>query len=128
MEFEGQYLAYEEYRALGGTLDLMPFNLLEFRGRKEIDSRTQSRLKKLSSQVQEVKLCMFDLINKINNFTKSEARDLSISSENIDGYSVTYNDINKEFTDVQKKEIAKTIDSYLDECKLDNGIPYLYRG
>jgi hypothetical protein len=71
---------------------------------------------------------MFDLINKINVFIKSEARDLSISSENIEGYSVTYNDINKEFTDVQKKEIAKTIDSYLDECKLDDGTPYLYTG
>ena len=128
MEFEGQYLAYEEYRALGGTLDLMPFNLLEFRSRKEIDNRTQSRLKRFSNQVQEVKLCMFDLINKINNFAKSENRDLSISSENTDGYSVTYSDINKEFTDIQKKEISKTIDSYLDECKLDDGTPYLYRG
>lgn len=29
MEFSGQYLTYEEYRGLGGTLDLMPFNLLE---------------------------------------------------------------------------------------------------
>ena len=128
MEFEGQYLTYEEYRALGGTLDLMSFNLLEFRSRKEIDNRTQSRLKKLSNQVQEVKICDFDLINKINKFINSEERNLNISSESTDGYSVTYNDISKEFTDIQKKDIAKTIDNYLEECKLDNGIPYLYRG
>ena len=128
MEFEGQYLTYEEYRALGGALDLMSFNLLEFRSRKEIDNRTQSRLKKLSNQVQEVKICDFDLINKINKFINSEERNLNISSESTDGYSVTYNDISKEFTDIQKKDIAKTIDNYLEECKLDNGIPYLYRG
>lgn len=128
MEFEGQYLTYEEYRALGGTLDLMSFNLLEFRSRKEIDNRTQSRLKKLSNQVQEVKICDFDLINKINKFINSEERNLNISSESTDGYSVAYNDISKEFTDIQKKDIAKTIDNYLEECKLDNGIPYLYRG
>ena len=103
MEFEGQYLTYEEYRALGGTLDLMSFNLLEFRSRKEIDNRTQSRLKKLSNQVQEVKICDFDLINKINKFINSEERNLNISSESTDGYSVTYNDISKEFTDIQKK-------------------------
>ena len=45
MEFEGQYLTYEEYIDLGGTLDLMPFNLLEFEARRKIDIRTQSRLK-----------------------------------------------------------------------------------
>ena len=40
MEFEGQYLTYEDYKALGGTLnDQMPFNLLEFESRKQIDKR-----------------------------------------------------------------------------------------
>ena len=36
MEFSGQYLTYEEYRALGGTLDLAPFNILEFGARRRI--------------------------------------------------------------------------------------------
>ena len=30
MEFNGQYLTYNEYKALGGSLDITPFNLLEF--------------------------------------------------------------------------------------------------
>ena len=128
MEFNGQYLTYEEYRALGGTLDLMPFNLLEFRSRKEIDKPTYGRLKDLKEQVQEVKVCDFDLINKINVFIKNENRDRSVSSENTDGYSVTFNDINKEFTQQEKLEIASTIDTYLSECKLEDGTPYLYRG
>ena len=45
MEFEGQYLTYEDYKGLGGTLDLMPFNLLEFEARKKIDINTKNRLK-----------------------------------------------------------------------------------
>lgn len=130
MTFEGQYLTKDEYIALGGNPDIgdMPFNLLEFRSRKEIDNRTQSRLKNLESQVQEVKLCDFDLINKIEKFIKESQRDLTKTSENTDGYSITYSDISKEFTDIQNKEIRTTIDTYLSECKLDNGIPYLYRG
>ena len=44
MEFKGQYLTYQEYKALGGTLDEMPFNLLEFNARKKIDERTFGRL------------------------------------------------------------------------------------
>ena len=45
MEFSGQYLTYEEYRALGGTLDLTSFNLLEFEARRQIDIKTFNRLK-----------------------------------------------------------------------------------
>ena len=129
MTFEGKYLTKQEYIDLGGSLmEDLPFNLLEFRSRKEIDNRTQSRLKNLDEQIQEVKLCDFDLINKIEKFINESQRDLTKTSENTDGYSVTYSDVSKEFTDIQNKEIRATIDTYLSECKLDNGIPYLYRG
>ena len=47
MEFSEQYLNYEEYKSLGGTLDIMPFNILEFESRKRIDERTQNRLKNI---------------------------------------------------------------------------------
>ena len=45
MEFSGQYLTYDEYKALGGNLDITPFNLLEYEARRIIDSRTLQRLK-----------------------------------------------------------------------------------
>ena len=51
MQFEGQYLTYPEYRSLGGTLDITPFNLLEFEARRKIDIETQSRLKGANSQI-----------------------------------------------------------------------------
>ena len=44
MEFEGQYLTYNEYKALGGRLDQTPFNILEFEARRKIDERTFERL------------------------------------------------------------------------------------
>ena len=95
MEFSGQYLTYEEYTALGGTLDQTPFNLLEFEARRQIDIRTQNRLKDIDSEEipQEVKLCEYNLINSINEFASSTNGAIStgnVASETTDGYSVSY--------------------------------------
>ena len=95
MEFEGQYLTYAEYRSLGGTLDITPFNLLEFEARRKIDIETQSRLKGTNSQdiPQEVKLCIYSLINSINHYTESiesATQNGNVASESTDGYSVSY--------------------------------------
>ena len=128
MEFEGQYLTYEEYKALGGTLDLMPFNLLEFEARKEIDNRTFGRLKRLDKQVQEVKLCDYNLIITLKGYINNKTRDRSIESENIDGYSVSYSNASSNLTKEQKNEIKNIIETYLSECKLNDGTTYLYKG
>lgn len=90
--FEGQYLTYAEYTSLGGTLEQTPFNLLEFEARKQIDLRTQRRLINLDVIPNEVKLCVFHLINKIESFasTIQSASQSNIAQESIDGYSVTY--------------------------------------
>ena len=56
-----QYLIYEEYTSLGGTLEEVPFNELEFECRRIIDSRTQNRLKKVDKIPEEVKM----LVNKM---------------------------------------------------------------
>lgn len=95
MEFNGQYLTYEEYKALGGTLDLMPFNLLEFESRRQIDIRTQNRLKDIDSTdiPQEVKMCEYRMINSINNYwetTNNITSNGNVASENTDGYSISY--------------------------------------
>ena len=92
MEFSGQYQTYEDYRALGGTLDQTPFDLLEFEARRLIDIRTFNRLKNITEIPQEVKLCEYKMINNINGYTKSidKAINENVKSENTDGYSVTY--------------------------------------
>lgn len=95
MEFNGQYLSYAEYRNLGGLLDIMPFNLLEFESRRKIDINTNNRLKgtEIQNVPQEVKLCIYKLIDVINDYassTKSATENGNIASESIDGYSVSY--------------------------------------
>ena len=116
MGFEGQYLTYREYKALGGTLDIMPFNVLEFEARRQIDIRTFNRIKE--DIPQEVKICVYKLINSINNFTSSTnsvASSGNVKSENTDGYSISYISAN-EISDVVKSkenEIEDIIRTYL---------------
>ena len=94
MTFEGQYLTYAEYQALGGSaIGEMPFNLLEFEARRKIDKKTFNRLKNIEDIPQEVKLCEYNLINSINkyaNTNNSVEINGNIKSENTDGYSVSY--------------------------------------
>lgn len=118
MEFNGQYLTYEEYRALGGTLDLMPFNLLEFESRRQIDIRTQNRLKDIDSTniPQEVKMCEYRMINSINNYwetTNNITSNGNVASENTDGYSISY------VTASQIQDIIKSKSVELDDIIRD---------
>ena len=134
MEFNGQYLTYEEYRALGGTLDLMPFNLLEFEARKQIDIRTQNRLKNNNGEniPQEVKLCVNSLISTINNYANSiegTAKNGNIASESIDGYSVNYINLAQINQIIQSKsaEMDDIIRTYLLNV-IYNGEHLMYIG
>ena len=120
METRGEYLTYEEYKGLGGTLDLTPFNLLEFEARRQIDIRTFNRLKNIDTEdiPQEVKLCEYNLINSINEFASSTNSAIStgnVVSESTDGYSVSY--INaSQISDIVKSkndEFNDIINTYL---------------
>lgn len=128
MEFDNQYLTFEEYKDLGGTLNETPFNVLEMEAQLNVDNYTFGRLKNLEEQKPEVKLCINSLMTKLQGYAKSNNRDTTISSENTDGYSVTYAGITSELTKAQKKEVKNIIETFLGECKLDNGTPYLYLG
>lgn len=115
MEFDGQYLTFEEYNELGETgLAQMPFNLLEFEARRRIDLRTFNRLKVVDSKdiPQEVKLCDYKLIESIQNYASTMqgiANNGGVASENIDGYSVSY------ITSNQISEIVKSKSDELDD-------------
>ena len=118
MEFSGQYLTYQEYKALGGTLANMPFNLLEYEARRQINLRTFNRLVGGENIPQEVKLCEYRLINEIDGFVQSAnniATNGNVASENIDGYSVSYTSLGQVSEIVKSKnaEIKDVIESYL---------------
>ena len=127
MEFEGQYLTYQEYKALGGTLDEMPFNLLEFNARKKIDERTFGRLVGKGQEYQDVKLCVFKLIPILQSYDKYNMRDKSISSVNTDGYSISYGTPQKSTTEAKNSELEDVIDTYLSNLIVDD-VSVLYRG
>ena len=113
MEFSGQYLTYNEYKALGGQLDQTPFNLLEYDVRKEIDKQTLGRLVNLEEQREEVKMCVWELINlqqSINN-----------------GVDVSGNVVNYKSEEIKNVK-SDTIRRYLLNCSLEDGTPYLYCG
>lgn len=111
MEFKGQYLTYQEYLTLGGTLDEMPFNLLEYNARKEIDSRTQKRFIGIGNEYEEVKLCVYNLIPAIQSYDTTQNK--TISSENIDGYSISYGTPQKSLTEAKNSELDDVIYKYL---------------
>ena len=127
MEFNNQYLSYEEYKSLGGTLGEMPFNILELKARQIINERTQNRLKDVEKIPQEVKICVYDLIQTINKYNNSNnSTSSNISSENTDGYSVTYKS-GTELTEEQKKQYDDAMETDLYGVIVDN-TPILYLG
>lgn len=128
MEFNNQYLTYEEYQDLGGTLQETPFNILEFEARKNINKYTFGRLENLEQQINEVKICEFKLIGLLNTYSDYENQNKSISSENTDGYSISYAQSTVNVSKAKINEIKSIIKSDLSECYLEDGTPYLYVG
>jgi len=135
MTFEGQYLTYAEYQALGGSaIGEMPFNLLEFEARRKIDIRTQNRLKGTeSAQIpQEVKLCEYALINNINDIANSiseVSKAGNLTSETTDGYSIQYLTPDKisEIVNSKNTELEDIIRTYLLLVEF-NGEHLIYLG
>lgn len=128
MEFSNQYLTYEEYQSLGGTLEETPFNLSELEARKNIDKYTFGRLQNLENQEEEVKVCIFKLIGLIDTYNAYENQNKAVASESTDGYSISYGGATENVSKAKSSEIKSMIRTYLAECKLEDGTPYLYVG
>ena len=128
MEFNKHYLSYEEYIELGGTLDEAPFNILELEAQKNIDKYTQGRLQNLEQQINEVKVCVYKLIVMLDTYSIYEKQNKSVLRENIDGYSIRYSDATESISKAKINEIKGIIRTYLAECSLEDGTPYLYMG
>ena len=119
MEFENQYLSFVEYTRLGGKLSIMPFNILEFEARKIIDRRTQNRLVGVKDLPQEIKMCMFALINTISNYN-AKNENVGISSETTDGYSISYSNVTRETISTRISELQEIVSNYLMGVVINN--------
>lgn len=120
MNFGRQYLTNNEYLELGGSLQETPFNLLEYRARKEIDSVTSNRFKKIEEYPMDLKLCVYELVQELKKYNETGNK----SSESVGSYSVTFD---KPLSSEEKKILRNLIVSYLSEVKICD-IPVLYRG
>ena len=125
MEFNNQYLTYEEYKSLGGTLGEMPFNILELKARQIINERTQNRLKNVEDIPVEVKVCVYHLVNIASSY-QSKVSDVSVASESTDGYSISYKS-GTDLTEEQKKQYDDVMETDLYGVIVDN-TPILYLG
>lgn len=127
MDFKGQYLKHEEYEALGGTLDQVPFNLLEYDVRKIVDERTQSRLVGIEEIPDDVKMCVFKMLEVKQRYQTLKTQDKTIASENTDGYSVSYRKQDESDIDLENKELTDIMEYYLANV-IVAGIPILWLG
>lgn len=92
------YLTYDEYKVWGGNLDDSTFSRIEYKAEKIMDSYTFNRLQNDTEYSENVKRCMFELVELIHN-----NGDKVVTSVSVDGYSESY----KEFNQVEYGVIIK---------------------
>ena len=121
-----QYLTYEEYQEIGGTLDLTAFNRNIDRACGFVDLHTQSRLQCVLEVSQRAKACVRDLVEYIAN-NLSSGRAVTSKSQSAGGVSESESYANKT-TDELNAEMLNIVYDYLATEKDDCGTPLMYRG
>ena len=123
-----QYLTYEEYTALGGTLSVADFPVAELKARKRIDYLTDSRVVAMEEVPEEVKLCEKMLIDAESVYgIESRLSNPLVASFNTDGYSESYGSAAEQQAAAEELMNAKTRELLYGVLD-DYGVPLLYRG
>ena len=130
------YLTYEEYLRMGGTLDEISFDRLEFQAESEINYATFSRLKGDSVIPNEVKRLTHYLVTLMEKKAAafslgkgSSADSTYITSQSNDGVSISYNGLApSDLIELSKTDSLNAIRSYLDGVTNEAGRKLLYRG
>ena len=130
------YLSYEEYVAMGGTLDESNFNDLEFEAEAIVNWYTFNRLKNDTQIPSEIKRLIKYLIDvvKVQNegvlgSTGGSDNSAQIASQSNDGVSVSYAILSaSERMAALKTQEADKINKYLQGVTNEAGRLLLYRG
>ena len=120
-----QYLTYEEYTEIGGTLDLTAFKRNIDRVCGIIDSYTHNRLHCMNDIPQQVKVCVRDLAEYVAN--NSNGKTISSKSQSSGGVSESESYVTKTLEET-KAEIENIIYDYLSSITDNFCVPLLYRG
>lgn len=121
-----QYLTYEEYKEIGGTLDLTAFGRNIDRACGFVDINTQSRLQSVLEVSQRAKSCVRDLVEYLAN-NMSSGKAVTSKSQSAGGVSESESYATKT-TDEMSAEMLNIVYDYLANEKDDCGTPLMYRG
>ena len=121
-----QYLTYEEYQEIGGTLDLTAFNRNIDRACAFIDASTQNRLQSVLEVSTKVKACVRDLVEYLAN-NMSSGKAVTSKSQSAGGVSESESYATKT-TDEINAEMLNIVYDYLASEADDRGTPLMYRG
>ncbi len=124
------YIDFEFYTNNGGAVtDETVFSTLYRRAQLRLDAITFNRLQKMTTIPEEVKLCLIDLVNYLDNVESNKS--------NLSGYggNVTSMSNGSLSVSVEEETIAKVnsdIDTMISDCLVDvyddSGRNLFYRG
>lgn len=121
-----QYLTYEEYTEIGGTLDLTAFNRNIDRACGVVDTETRNRVENMKEMPRQVKACCRDLTEYLHN-NSTLAKSVSSKSQSAGGVSESESYSEKTAEDMFG-DIMNILYDYLGSLTDDNGTPLMYRG
>lgn len=121
-----QYLTYEEYTEIGGTLDLTAFMRNINRACSVIDWCTQNRLRAILAPSDAVKACVRDVC-ELYALNSAGEKQVTSRSQSAGGVSESESYATSTAQEVNEAAVAIIYD-YLAAEKDDNGTPLLYRG
>lgn len=132
------YLTFDEYRTMGGTLDMTAFEDFAFEAESVINWYTFNRLIKETSVSKNVKRLMYRLISLIQLSQKAQSlgQDTqtgavagAITSQSNDGFSTSYNVLTaSDALKVSDSEVKRLVRQYLGAEVNSLGHSLLYRG
>ncbi|MBS7360160.1 MAG: hypothetical protein KIG53_06110 [Oscillospiraceae bacterium] len=121
-----QYLTYEEYTEIGGTLDLTAFKRNIDRACGFVDLNTKSRLQSVLEVSQMAKACVRDLVEYLAN-NVSGAKAVTSKSQSAGGVSESESYATKTDDEINA-EMLNIVYDYLATETDDCGTPLMYRG
>ena len=121
-----QYLTYEEYTEIGGTLDLTAFNRNIDRACGVVDTETRNRVENMKEMPRQVKACCRDLTEYLHN-NSTLAKSVSSKSQSAGGVSESESYSEKTAEDMFG-DIMNILYDYLGSLTDDKGTPLMYRG
>ena len=121
-----QYLTYEEYLEIGGTLDLTAFERYIDRACGFVDLHTQSRLQSVLEVSRRAKACVRDLVEYLAS-NVANGKTVTSKSQSAGGVSESESYATKA-ADEMNAEMLCIVYDYLATEKDDYGTPLMYRG